>query len=287
MDVARNLGKLSTYRTDIFGSEEVEIGRQIGDDAERQRQAEKEKVIWDGHTASIGTATRQAQQTTFEEQMSAMQRRQQEEEEAARIGPQIPSQQVPQMQQGVYPPRPPMGGMPPMGMGMPGMPPPMMGGMPPRPGFPPAPYGYQGPPPGQYPPPPYGQAPPPTYGGAPPPMMGRPPAMGPPPHMAMPPPMGGYPMGPPPSMGAPPPQPPMFQPGPPPGPSAGAGRPLEGGEEPGGKRQKIEATAGEGYVSGEEWLAQHPVSFFLTNFVFFCFIIFFENLGTPHSSSCF
>ena len=76
VDVAQNLTKLSGYRTDIFGSEEVEIGRQIGVDAERQKQAEKEKVIWDGHTASIGNATRQAQQTSFEDHMVEMQRRQ-------------------------------------------------------------------------------------------------------------------------------------------------------------------------------------------------------------------
>ncbi|KAJ3035287.1 splicing factor 3a, subunit 1 [Rhizophlyctis rosea] len=259
VDVARNLGKLSTYRTDIFGSEEVEIGRQIGEDAERQRQAEKEKVIWDGHTASIGNATRQAQQTTFEEQMAGLQRRQQEEEEAGRIGPQIPNQPGMQVPPQGYAPRPPMG------MGMPGMPPmggpPMMGGMPPRPPFPPQPYGYQGPPPGQYAPPAFG---------APPPMMSRPPmgppAMGPPPSMGMPPQMGGYPM-PPPPMGAPPPRPPpAFQPAPPPmpGPSVGGGRPLDGGEEPGAKRQKVDTTAGEGYVSAEEWLAQNPNPITLT-----------------------
>ncbi|RKO92725.1 Pre-mRNA splicing factor PRP21 like protein-domain-containing protein, partial [Blyttiomyces helicus] len=73
--VSKSLARFGAFRTDIFGSEEVEIGRRVGDVAEKEKEAEKSKVIWDGHTASIGTATRQAQQSvSMEEQLAALQK---------------------------------------------------------------------------------------------------------------------------------------------------------------------------------------------------------------------
>ncbi|ORX56120.1 hypothetical protein BCR36DRAFT_410149 [Piromyces finnis] len=97
IDVAANLNKLSGYRTDIFGSEEVEIGKKIEEDAEKAKQAEKEKVIWDGHIASIGSATRQAQQggMSIDEQIAAIYRRKGlADEDKSKIGPQMPEQKV-------------------------------------------------------------------------------------------------------------------------------------------------------------------------------------------------
>jgi len=97
IDVAANLNKLSGYRTDIFGTEEVEIGKKIEEDAEKAKQAEKEKVIWDGHVASIGSATRQAQQggMSIDEQIAAIYRRKGlGDEDKSKIGPQMPEQKV-------------------------------------------------------------------------------------------------------------------------------------------------------------------------------------------------
>nr|CAG8507449.1 15628_t:CDS:10 [Entrophospora candida] len=62
-DVAKNLKVFSGYRSDIFGTEETEIGRK------------KEKVVWDGHTASINMATqRAAAGVSIDEQIAAIHR---------------------------------------------------------------------------------------------------------------------------------------------------------------------------------------------------------------------
>ncbi|CAJ0761193.1 15330_t:CDS:2, partial [Entrophospora sp. SA101] len=59
-DVAKNLKVFSGYRSDIFGTEETEIGR---------------KVVWDGHTASINMATqRAAAGVSIDEQIAAIHR---------------------------------------------------------------------------------------------------------------------------------------------------------------------------------------------------------------------
>jgi len=137
VDVAANLNKLSGYRTDIFGSEEVEIGKKIEEDAEKAKQAEKEKVIWDGHIASIGSATRQAQQSgmSIDEQIAAIYRRKGlADEDKSKIGPQMPEQKVAP---------PPMPIVQPPGISpAPGLPiPPVANAsvIPPRPNFPPPP----------------------------------------------------------------------------------------------------------------------------------------------------
>jgi splicing factor 3A subunit 1 len=67
------LKHISERRSDIFGPEEVAIGQKIGEDIERMKQIEKEKVIWDGHTASISAATHRAQMgITIEDQINAI-----------------------------------------------------------------------------------------------------------------------------------------------------------------------------------------------------------------------
>jgi len=50
-DVAKNLKAFSGYGSDIFGTEETEIGRKIGKEEEKKKRIKKEKVVWDGHTA--------------------------------------------------------------------------------------------------------------------------------------------------------------------------------------------------------------------------------------------
>jgi splicing factor 3A subunit 1 len=74
-DVAKILKNFSGYRSDIFGSgsEETVIGKKVGSEIEAAR--EKEKVVWDGHTASINLASqRAAQGATIEEQIAAIHR---------------------------------------------------------------------------------------------------------------------------------------------------------------------------------------------------------------------
>jgi len=72
-DVAKILKNFSGYRSDIFGSEETQIGKKVGIEAEAAR--EKEKVVWDGHTATINLASqRAAQGASIEEQIAAIHR---------------------------------------------------------------------------------------------------------------------------------------------------------------------------------------------------------------------
>lgn len=52
-DVAKHLKHFSSYRSDLFGSDEVGIGRKIEEDAERRKQAEREKVVYDGFTTLV------------------------------------------------------------------------------------------------------------------------------------------------------------------------------------------------------------------------------------------
>ncbi|KAI8141428.1 Pre-mRNA splicing factor PRP21 like protein-domain-containing protein [Fennellomyces sp. T-0311] len=72
-DVAKILKNFSGYRSDIFGTEETEIGKKIHEAEEEAKK--KERVIWDGHSATINLATqRAAQHTSIEEQIAAIHR---------------------------------------------------------------------------------------------------------------------------------------------------------------------------------------------------------------------
>ncbi|KAG0188443.1 hypothetical protein DFQ28_004823 [Apophysomyces sp. BC1034] len=87
-DVAKILKNFSGYRSDIFGTEETEIGKKIAEEQEEAKK--KERVIWDGHTATINLATqRAAQNMSIEEQIAAIHRS--KGFAADQIGPHIPS----------------------------------------------------------------------------------------------------------------------------------------------------------------------------------------------------
>nr|KAJ3412769.1 SF3a splicing factor complex subunit [Polyrhizophydium stewartii] len=58
--------------------------------AEEARETERKKIIWDGHTASIPSATQKLQQSAAEHQMIAMQQRAERDAAINAIGPQIP-----------------------------------------------------------------------------------------------------------------------------------------------------------------------------------------------------
>ena len=65
-DAQHYLSKLSEKRPDIFEGEEVGLARKV------REEAKTEKVVWDGHSASMNQTIRQAQQKTFEEQMAIL-----------------------------------------------------------------------------------------------------------------------------------------------------------------------------------------------------------------------
>ncbi len=70
VSVGSTLKDLAQYRPDIFGvgSEETMIGQKAGDEDKRG-----DKVVWDGHTASMERATKLAQANiTLDEQIEAI-----------------------------------------------------------------------------------------------------------------------------------------------------------------------------------------------------------------------
>jgi splicing factor 3A subunit 1 len=72
-EVDKILKNISGYRSDIFGTDEVGIGQKVLQDMERLKTSEKQKVIWDGHSATIQSAKERASVgMSMEEQMAAI-----------------------------------------------------------------------------------------------------------------------------------------------------------------------------------------------------------------------
>lgn len=70
--VAENLKKMSNFRSDIFGSGragEATLSQKLEFEAEKQKQAAKSKVIWDGTVGSVPLA--QAKMQSIAEQQKA------------------------------------------------------------------------------------------------------------------------------------------------------------------------------------------------------------------------
>ncbi|KAL0097763.1 Pre-mRNA splicing factor PRP21 like protein-domain-containing protein [Phycomyces blakesleeanus] len=87
-DVAKILRNFSGYRSDIFGAEETEIGKKIV--AAEEEAKKKQKVVWDGHSASISLATQRAtQHKSIDDQIAAIHRSKGFTSEA--YGPQVPT----------------------------------------------------------------------------------------------------------------------------------------------------------------------------------------------------
>ncbi|KAJ3158325.1 SF3a splicing factor complex subunit [Geranomyces michiganensis] len=152
--VSSNLKLLAKTRPDIFGGDEFNVEKALKD-------AEKGKVIWDGHTASIGTVTQKlGQGLNWEEQLAEQQRVAAEEEaRIAAIGPKVPGLRPsvpgasalppvpPSMHYGAhqayaYPPGAPPPSMPMAAHYYPSAPPASLG---PYPGVHPQHYAYPGP----------------------------------------------------------------------------------------------------------------------------------------------
>ncbi|KAI8383019.1 Pre-mRNA splicing factor PRP21 like protein-domain-containing protein [Blakeslea trispora] len=92
-DVAKILKNISGLRPDIFGSDEADANKRIREQAEEAKK--KDRVIWDGHTATMGLANQRAQKTSIEEQIANMHKKVVGDD----IGPQIPGQSQQQQQQ--------------------------------------------------------------------------------------------------------------------------------------------------------------------------------------------
>ncbi|KAI9486809.1 MAG: Pre-mRNA splicing factor PRP21 like protein-domain-containing protein [Benjaminiella poitrasii] len=67
-DVAKILKNISGLRPDIFGSDEADATKRIKEQEEQAKK--KDRIIWDGHTATMTLANQRAQQTSFEGQMT-------------------------------------------------------------------------------------------------------------------------------------------------------------------------------------------------------------------------
>ncbi|KAL1741894.1 Pre-mRNA splicing factor PRP21 like protein-domain-containing protein [Schizophyllum fasciatum] len=74
-NVVSSLKDLARTRVDIFGAEADEEKRKKEEEEERQRRKEREKVVWDGHTASMSrTVDAYSTNVNFEEQIAAIHR---------------------------------------------------------------------------------------------------------------------------------------------------------------------------------------------------------------------
>lgn len=106
VSIESSLKQLAERRTDIFGSgvEETQIGKKIGEE-ERKDQ----RVVWDGHTASMEKVTQKARENiSIEEQIATIHKTKGlvTDEEKEKIGPIVPKSQPP-------PPPPPKPAPPP------------------------------------------------------------------------------------------------------------------------------------------------------------------------------
>eukprot|EP00795_Rhopilema_esculentum_P012737 gene12737-3463_t len=105
VSVGSTLKDLAQYRPDIFGvgAEEIMIGKKAGDEDKRG-----DKVVWDGHTASMERATKLAQANiTLEEQIEAIHKAKGliATDDEGKIGPSVPK--PPEATDFGYRPQPP------------------------------------------------------------------------------------------------------------------------------------------------------------------------------------
>ncbi|CAD6928431.1 unnamed protein product [Tilletia controversa] len=123
-DPMQALHRIAAARTDMFGSARDEETQARREEEERRRAKEKEKIVWDGHTASKSSTKDKVERAgpSLEEQLEHLERKR-KEQEAKTLGPQLP---VPVGSSLPLPPYMYQGGMP-MQHGMPYPPPPMMG----------------------------------------------------------------------------------------------------------------------------------------------------------------
>ena len=74
-NVVSSLKNLARTRVDIFGAEADEEKRKKEEEEERLRRREREKVVWDGHTASkANTLDKFSMNSNIDEQIAAIHR---------------------------------------------------------------------------------------------------------------------------------------------------------------------------------------------------------------------
>ncbi|KAJ3349161.1 SF3a splicing factor complex subunit [Entophlyctis luteolus] len=99
VDVAKNLAKLSGYRSDIFGGDDsITASAKAAEEAAKAAAAAKDKIVWDGHSTSIAVTTQKVQ-------LQALDTMQQllanggvapvDEDPKSQVGPQLPHMPVP------------------------------------------------------------------------------------------------------------------------------------------------------------------------------------------------
>ncbi|VDN97491.1 unnamed protein product [Rodentolepis nana] len=94
--IESNLKQLAQRRSDIFGvgAEETAIGKTA---EEKEQGSKPEKLIWDGHLSSAEVIAKRAKDyITAEDVRAHFEAEQQKELERAKIGVQLPTQQIPQ-----------------------------------------------------------------------------------------------------------------------------------------------------------------------------------------------
>ncbi|EGN96000.1 hypothetical protein SERLA73DRAFT_93926 [Serpula lacrymans var. lacrymans S7.3] len=118
-NVVSSLKNLARTRVDIFGAEADEERRKKEEEEEREKRKEREKVVWDGHTASkANTLDKYSTNVNFDEQIAAIHR-------AKGLGPQDANAIGPGIGPAAAPP-PAMTGLPPAPSSLPA--PPIQGG---------------------------------------------------------------------------------------------------------------------------------------------------------------
>lgn len=114
-DVVSSLRDLARTRVDIFGAEADEERRKKEEEEERERRKEREKVVWDGHTATkVSTMDKYSLNVNFDEQIAAIHR-------AKGLGPQDANAIGPGIGPAAAPP-PPMTTLPPAPASLPAPP---------------------------------------------------------------------------------------------------------------------------------------------------------------------
>ncbi|KAG6376084.1 Pre-mRNA splicing factor PRP21 like protein-domain-containing protein [Boletus reticuloceps] len=114
-DVVSSLRDLARTRVDIFGAEADEERRKKEEEEERERRKEREKVVWDGHTATkVSTMDKYSLNVNFDEQIAAIHR-------AKGLGPQDSNAIGPGIGPAAAPP-PPMTTLPPAPASLPAPP---------------------------------------------------------------------------------------------------------------------------------------------------------------------
>jgi splicing factor 3A subunit 1 len=74
-DVSSSLRNLARTRVDIFGAEADEEKRRQDAETEKVQRKEREKMVWDGHTATkVTTQDRFSTNVNFDEQIAAIHR---------------------------------------------------------------------------------------------------------------------------------------------------------------------------------------------------------------------